>query len=148
MRAVSPRGVPSSGRRAGATGGLGLVVALGVVGALALVWWRRAGSVDAAEIGQEPEAPLDGGAWRTEQIVRQPIASCLNVRPIAPEQLVQIADHLLLGRQRSLDLDRLDHGRGEALRKAGVAIEPGNAGRLAEVIDGALERIHALLPVS
>jgi hypothetical protein len=98
--------------------------------------------VDAAEIGQEPEALLKGRTRAAEKVGRQPIVSRFDVRPIAPEQLVQIAHHLLQGRQRAFDLRRLHHRRREALGQAGVAVEPGDAGRLAEIVGDALEPIH------
>ena len=105
--------------------------------------------IDAAEIGQESQALRQRRAWAAVQVVREPIVSRLDVRPIAPEQLVQIGHHLLAGRQRTFDLRRLDDRRCEPPRELGMRVEPGDARSLAEVIRDPLERIHAaVLPLA
>ena len=98
--------------------------------------------VDAAEIRQEPQALRERRARAAVQVVGEPIVPGLDVRPIAPEQLVQIGHHLLEGRQRTFDLRRLDDRRREPPGELGMRVKPGDAGSLAEVVGDALERIH------
>ena len=101
-----------------------------------------AAPVDAAEIRQEPKALREGRARAAVQVVREPIVPGRYVRPIAPEQLVQIGHHLLKGRQRTFDLRRLDDRRRDPPGELGMRVKPGDAGSLAEVVGEALERIH------
>ena len=78
-----------------------------------------------------------------DQVVGQPVQPGFDVRAIAPEQLEEIGDHLLARGQRRGDLGRLEDRRREARGQLGVGIEPGHAGRLAEIVGEALESVHA-----
>jgi len=99
--------------------------------------------VDAAEIGKEQLALRECRARAAVQVVREPVVAGVDVRPIAPEQLVQIGHHLLAGRERTFDLRRLDERLRAPPRELGMRVKSANARSLAEIIRDPLERIHA-----